>query len=620
LLIGGAVVFHLWQLEETRTETLMRETASALRVALDEQLEGLEAQLATVSRFAMRGGDPSSFPERIADLVRRDREVAYGWVAVFDGSGKTLAKVPEAAETSRGEAAVKEALASQKTSVSDIFTSAFLGGAAVAVSLPVPERSDQRFLVQMAVPISRFAEILKDLEMPPEWGAVVADGEGARVTATPGAAKLVEAKSDIVVIAESRISRWKVGVGMPRALAEAPLRRTMGELAAAGALLILAGTLISFRLHRSIVRSINCLSRVATALGAGEPPVAPVAGFREVAEIALSLEQVAIRLKSTEQERDRALRTVQAANETLEHRVRERTTGLAAANRRLSEEMQRRVQAEEELRQKSRVEAIGQLTAAVAHDFNNLLTPIIGNLELLRTRLAEEKSIGMAQNALHAAERAARLIAQLLAFGGRQQLSTVVLNLNALIRRVEPLLADAAGPVVMVALRLAQDDWAVRADPVQLELALLNLVMNARDAMPNGGTVLVRTEWLAAAGNLSGLPPGDWATIAVTDEGVGMEPAVAAHAMEPFFTTKQQGRGLGLSAVQGLVRQLGGECSISSKPNKGTTVRLYLPRAELDASPDDQWPHADFGAAADSARSEKFGHRSTTPSRKQVSG
>jgi signal transduction histidine kinase len=108
--------------------------------------------------------------------------------------------------------------------------------------------------------------------------------------------------------------------------------------------------------------------------------------------------------------------------------------------------------------------------------------------------------------------------------------------------------------------------------------------------MPHGGTVLVRTEWLSAADSLSGLPPGDWATIAVTDEGVGMEPAVAAHAIEPFFTTKspQQGRGLGLSTVHGLVRQLGGECSISSEPNKGTTIRLHLPRAHLDASPDDQ--------------------------------
>jgi len=126
LLVGGGAVFHLWQMEEARTEALMRETAAALRVALDEQLEQLEAQLATVSRFAMRGGDSSSFPERIADLVQRDREVAYGWVAVLDGSGKTLAKVPEAAETGGGEAAIKEALASQKASVSDIFTSASL--------------------------------------------------------------------------------------------------------------------------------------------------------------------------------------------------------------------------------------------------------------------------------------------------------------------------------------------------------------------------------------------------------------------------------------------------------------------------------------------------------------
>jgi signal transduction histidine kinase len=268
-------------------------------------------------------------------------------------------------------------------------------------------------------------------------------------------------------------------------------------------------------------------------------------------------------------------------NVGLEQRIRERDDALAALRRETAE----RVRAEEMLRQAQKMEAIGQLTGGIAHDFNNLLTVVLGNLETIQKRAggtndAVDRAI---RNAKTGAERAALLTQQLLAFGRKQPLQPVDLGINDAVLNVVGLLERTLGHAIEVRTELEPDLWPVRVDPNQLESALLNLAVNARDAMPEGGVLTLRTRKVPAGADpiVAAEEPGrEFAAVEVSDTGQGMSEEVRGHAFEPFFTTKPvgQGTGLGLSQVHGFVEQSGGKVAIESDLGQGTTVRLYLPR------------------------------------------
>jgi len=259
--------------------------------------------------------------------------------------------------------------------------------------------------------------------------------------------------------------------------------------------------------------------------------------------------------------------------------------------RRLRREMNRRALAEAELRQAQKMEALGQLTGGVAHDFNNLLTVLQGSLEMLSGRQQSDQLQARVDTALRTVERGERLTAQLLAFARRQPLARATIDLNAQLRRMAELLARTVGSAVAIHTDLAHDLSPVDADATQLELAVINLAINARDAMPNGGELGIRTSNRA-------VPPaseqpekvGDFVRLEISDTGHGMPPEVAARAFEPFFTTKEAGKGtgLGLSMVYGFARQSGGSASIRSEVGRGTVVTLLLPRGmpahEADAA------------------------------------
>jgi nitrogen-specific signal transduction histidine kinase/CheY-like chemotaxis protein len=276
---------------------------------------------------------------------------------------------------------------------------------------------------------------------------------------------------------------------------------------------------------------------------------------------------------------------LRALSETLENRVFERTRELAA-------EMKRRSDTEEALRQARKMEAIGQLTGGIAHDFNNMLAIIIGSLDLAGRRLAKgdikiEKYLASAQEG---GRRAASLIQQLLAFSRQQPLAPAELDANKLVTGMSELLRRSLGETIRLETVLADELWKTHADRNQLENAMLNLVVNARDAMPDGGQLTVETANAVldeAQAARSGLAPGEYVLIAIRDTGGGMSPEVIDKAFDPFFTTKQSGAGtgLGLSQVYGFVRQSGGHVAIESEVGKGTTVRIYLPRYVGGAAP-----------------------------------
>jgi nitrogen-specific signal transduction histidine kinase/CheY-like chemotaxis protein len=247
----------------------------------------------------------------------------------------------------------------------------------------------------------------------------------------------------------------------------------------------------------------------------------------------------------------------------------------------LAAEIAERQHTEEALRQSQKLEAIGQLTSGVAHDFNNLLTGVLGNLELLERRLKSEGSLRRLRSARAAAERGARLTHQLLAFSRKQRLAPTPLDLNRLVSEASDLLFRTIGATVRIETVLTEGLWPALVDPTQIELVLLNLAINARDAMPAGGRLTIRTANVSRSEMPPDLRPGDYVLISVADSGEGMTEEILGKAVEPFFTTKEigKGSGLGLSMVHGVATQSGGGLRIDSHVGRGTTVNVYLPRA-----------------------------------------
>jgi PAS domain S-box-containing protein len=238
---------------------------------------------------------------------------------------------------------------------------------------------------------------------------------------------------------------------------------------------------------------------------------------------------------------------------------------------------------QEALRQSQKMEAMGQLTGGVAHDFNNLLTPIIGSLDMLARRgIGGEREQRLIKAAYQSAERAKTLVHRLLAFARRQPLQSVPVDICTLIRGLADLLSSTVGPRIEVIMSLADDVPRAKADPHQLEMAIINLCVNARDAIGGDGTLTISAARETLLPGQTALPPGIYARISVVDSGCGMDNATRARAIEPFFSTKGigKGTGLGLSMAHGLASQLGGRLSIASTPGEGTEITILLPQTE----------------------------------------
>jgi len=293
------------------------------------------------------------------------------------------------------------------------------------------------------------------------------------------------------------------------------------------------------------------------------------------------------RIRVTQQSRDNEERLRVVLQDT----VAQRTQELTEANDRLKAEAEERGRVEEALRQSLKMEAVGQLTGGLAHDFNNLLAGISGSLQLMNMRVSQGRTaeIGRYMDAaMTSVERAAALTHRLLAFSRRQTLDPKPTAVNILIEGMRDMFSRTVGPSIEIETSLSDDLWSTLCDPNQLENALLNLIINARDAMPDGGHILIETancvlaDWRGSQiDNLSGrVPNGEYVALFVIDSGIGMPPSVIERAFDPFFTTKPigKGTGLGLSMIYGFVQQSGGHVLLRSSEGHGTTVAIYLPR------------------------------------------
>ena len=314
--------------------------------------------------------------------------------------------------------------------------------------------------------------------------------------------------------------------------------------------------------------------RSATLVSAMRSALAARARQYQVRDHLRERERTEARLRMQEQELLRL-------NETLEQRVWARTAELEEANRRLLAEMQQRQHAERALLQAQKMEAIGQLTGGIAHDFNNLLMVLSGGLDMLERAADPSRRDRLIAGMRQAATRGEALTRQLLAFSRRMALIPGPVHLNSLLEAMRILVAGALREDIQIEILIPQDLWPVLADAAQLELAILNLAVNARDAMPHGGTLTI-TASNAHVAEASGEEPfGDFVRIEVRDTGSGIPPEILDRVFDPFFTTKDVGKGtgLGLSQVYGFTKQSGGRVSIQSRPAEGTSIVLHLPRA-----------------------------------------
>nr|WP_188579713.1 PAS domain-containing protein [Azorhizobium oxalatiphilum] len=342
------------------------------------------------------------------------------------------------------------------------------------------------------------------------------------------------------------------------------------------------------------------VARYGAVLRTGEPirfqqELVATGRYLELAAIRIeppSRRQVAVLFQDITARRQAELALAEL-NATLEHQVQERTAELVATG--------------EALRQSQKMEAVGQLTGGIAHDFNNLLTGIIGSLEMMSTRLAQGRIADLERyitGSMGAARRAAGLTQRLLAFSRRQTLDPRPINVNTLVNGMADLIVRSVGPQIEVETAGAAGLWTVHADAGQLENALLNLCINARDAMPDGGKLTIETSnrWMdERTARVRGLEPGQYVSLCVSDTGTGMTPEVVARAFDPFFTTKPigQGTGLGLSMVYGFAGQSGGAARIYSEVGRGTMICIYLPRQTGEAAEEEE-----LAVVADTPRAE----------------
>ncbi|WP_260483401.1 ATP-binding protein [Sphingomicrobium flavum] len=306
-----------------------------------------------------------------------------------------------------------------------------------------------------------------------------------------------------------------------------------------------------------------------------------------VACIALGLGYVALRTFQQYQGSRRRAQTEYERAEVLEMAVASRTAELRAANEALKAEAEERAAAEAQLRQVQKMEAVGQLTGGIAHDFNNMLAVVVGGLDLARRRIdgPRRELMDHLTNAMEGATRAAALTRRLLSFARSEPLLPERVKSDQLVTSMRDLLDRTLGERIRIEIDLAEDAWPIFVDTHQLENAILNLAVNARDAMDGKGNLTIRTQNVRLAANQVGdIREGDYLKLSVADTGCGMSDAIRERAFEPFFTTKEVGKGtgLGLSQIFGFAHQSGGEVGIDSKPGEGTTVSIYLPRTDVE--------------------------------------
>ncbi|MDB5599519.1 MAG: hypothetical protein JWN71_1563 [Xanthobacteraceae bacterium] len=596
ILFAGMLLYRYAQAERAQYELQSVGVARAAAAVLDVELAGLQRTLQTLttSEF-LRKGDLAGFYQQ-AQRVKGSIGSDIG-LRSLDGQQLVNTGVPWGTVLPATPFGIDaEVVAKRVPVVTDVFTGAIANRPLVAIVLPVILEGEARYLLHISSDTERFYNVIKPI-VPPGWLIGIADRRGNYVTRSeshpeftgkPGVPTFLARASgpegtftgesafgDTVLVGYVRTgSDWVVAANVRQSAIETPLREALYLLIGFGALILICTSFIALRLWRFIAEPLAGLARAGRDIGELHTPAAVPTKLREFQAVQDALSAAAAQVRHI--------------TDMLEVKVEERTRELAQANAELTAQMSARERAEGQLRQLQKMEAVGQLTGGIAHDFNNMLAIIISSLDLMQRRLERgDTSVErFVASAMEGARRAAGLTNRLLAFSRQQPLAPEVIEPNRLVSGMSELLQRTLGQTTKIETVLAAGIWKTHADAAQLENAILNLCVNARDAMPNGGRLTVETsnafldEAYVDAHHDDALKPGQYVQIAVTDTGTGMSTDILSRAFDPFFTTKRagMGTGLGLSQVYGFVKQSNGQVKIYSEPGQGTTIRIYLPR------------------------------------------
>lgn len=603
MLFAGFLLMRYADSERARYELEGIGVARAAATAIDRHLEGLQTTLQTLSlSIALANDDLEAFYQQALRL-KSFSDVDVVLRRVEDGQqiwntrrefGASLPKTPYSVDD--------RAIETGEPVVSNIFYGAVTGTPFISIVLAVKTNSGKPYFLNVSVETTHFQNVIKAVT-PPRWVIGVGDAKGVfitrseeheRVSGKPGNPTYLaltvnhegtfigpsNGRPALVGYSHTAIGNWVVGANIPQEMIEAPLRDSLKLLAIFGAIVLLASSLTALWLWRFVSRPLAGLAVAGRQVGAMRTPVRVETSLREFVAVQDALAFAA--------------EQVRAHNEILETKVDERTRELAQINTELLAQMTAREKAESDLRQFQKIEAVGQLTGGIAHDFNNMLSIMLSSLSLIQRRLDRGETHDLQRfvnSALEGVNRAKTLTSRLLAFSRQQALAPDVIDPNRLVGGMSELLRRTLGEQIRVETVLGAGAWKAFADAPQLENALVNLCVNARDAMIDGGRLTIETANTYLDDEYcrdnDGTKPGQYVQIAVSDTGVGMTADVVDRAFDPFFTTKKtgMGTGLGLSQVYGFVKQSKGHIKIYSEPQHGTTIKIYLPRHYGDAVP-----------------------------------
>ncbi len=536
--------------------------------------------------------------------------VPGSWLNVTSPDGTTLmatlVPVGTALPILAAQDLVARAFATGKIQVSDVLLAATSQRLSILVMVPVYRDGKPIFCITIGVPPDRFLKLL-ETQYSEGYVVAIADRQGKFVARIPehterlgtliapgwrkaiaeareGWSQNVSVEGNWILTGYAPTSHgWTVGVAQLEAELDQPVRQLLWSIAIVASVLLLSSLGLAWWLSSRAGRNMAALAEAARAIGQGTQALPQQPSFLEAHIIAESLATASKELHQRGEDLERI-------NNQLETQVSERTSDLVA-------EMRRREEIEGTLRQSQKMDAIGQLTGGIAHDFNNMLTIVIGNIDTLQRRLRNADPeisaplLKPAEAAMKGARNAAKLTHRLLAFARQQPLAAKPVDVRTLVSDMADMMTRMAGETVKIETVSGAGLWPALADENQLENALLNLVVNARDAMPNGGQITVETSnayldesYVAQVGDIKA---GQYVMLSVSDTGTGIPPDKIHKVFEPFFTSKPpgQGTGLGLAMIHGFVKQSGGHIRIYSEVNEGTTVKIYLPRMPAADTP-----------------------------------
>lgn len=581
-LAAMLAVWYVYRDEQTAQEARLVAAARAFSHLVDNELKSRQRILQTIANSpALANGDLEAFYA----FARNNAPTEESTIILFDKKGRQLinTRVPLGAPLPTQRASTMQALTERygvmSPLVSDLFFAPIGKRFDFSIQVPYMERGEPRYFVAMGLNAGSLQQLLKQQNLPESWLSVIVDRQGVLVARSRDPEKYVGKPADSVLQQTfaaqiSGITRsvtldgvpvktffyrvpssdWTVVLSVP----ESEVRRSAIHLAigfALSSLLILGLSLIvARRLGLGVIARMRELELAADALGRGEKVNYVPQGLVEVDEVGKRIAQASDQLGTAQRELE--LRVARAIDET--------------------------ERAQRALLQGQKMEALGRLTGGIAHEFNNLLQTLATSLQLAKRAKDPERVQALLDTGGKALKRAKTLTGQLSSFGRTQDSRLETVQLVKHLEDFRQLVDNVLPATVSLDVQIADDVWPVTIDPTQFELAFLNLAINARDAMPTGGNIRVTVTNEHAVQPASSLQKGDYVCVRFADSGLGMTADVMAKALDPFFTTKEVGKGTGLGLPQafGFARQSGGVLLLHSEVGKGTRVDIYLPRAE----------------------------------------